>query len=270
MATLIWLDVDGNWANVNNWNKVGTGVGVAIPVDGDDVVINYGSKDITSGLNQSGVDLKSLNITSGYRGNIGTNGTSLQISVDYAGATAFRVAMGGQYIYWSGTSTVDINIGSTGTGGFYITGGDNTGHSVIGGQSGKIIIGSGVTLGDIKSAGAGFDCSSACSNAYLQGGNHVLRADVTNLYLGANVACTLDGSGVDFSNAYCQSGSRLVLNTDSTSLGTLNAYTGSYQSNGGKYDNTVSTLNQWVGSVQSFNTASAKTTVTTTNTTGVK
>ena len=63
MATKTWLDVDGDWSNVANW-------GGSLPVDDDDVVIAAGSKNITAGLNQSGINLHSLSITSGYTGNI--------------------------------------------------------------------------------------------------------------------------------------------------------------------------------------------------------
>lgn len=262
MATKTWLDVDGDWSNAANW-------GGAIPVDDDDVVINAGSKSITAGLNQSGVQLNSLSITSGYTGNIGTNGTSLQIDVNGGAPTLFRVAMGGQYIYWSGTTAVDLTVGSTGSGGFYMTGGSFSGKKIIGGATGLVYVATGVTMGDIYSAGTGFDVASAFTNALLYGGNHTIRAAVTNLTLGANTSCSTRGATINVSNVYAHRGSRLTTYSGGT-IGSLNAYPGSVFTNGGAFDNTITTLYRWTGSVQNLNAPNAVTTVTTTSPIGDK
>lgn len=269
MPTKTWLDVDGDWTNANNWQTTNPPGANAVPIDADDVVIQSGSKSITSNLNQSAINLKSLSITSGYTGNIGTNGTSLQINVDHGTATLFRVSMGGQYIYWNGTTTVDLTIGSTGSGGFYMTGGSFSGVKIVGGATGLITIASGITMGDLYSAGAGFDVSSAFTNALFMGGNHAVRAGVTNLTLGANVGCTTRAATVNISNAYLHRGSRLTTYSGGT-LGTVNAYPGSNFVNGGSYDNTITNLYQWIGSTQVLNAPNAVTTVTTTVPTGSK
>ena len=262
MATKTWLDVDGDWSNVANW-------GGSLPVDDDDVVIAAGSKSITAGLNQSGINLHSLSITSGYTGNIGAPGASLQINVDGTTPTSFMVSMGGQFIYWSGTTEVDLTIGSTGSGGFYMTGGSFASKKIVGGASGFISVSSGVTMGDIYSAGAGFDVSSAFTNALLMGGNHTMRAAITNLTLGANVGCTLKATTLSVSNVYAHRGSRLTTLCAGT-IGSLNAYPGSQFINGGSYDNTITNLYQWVGSTQTLRAPNAVTTVTTTIPTGSK
>lgn len=266
MATKTWLDVDGDWSNASNWNSSGA---PGIPVDDDDVVINAGSKNITAGLNQSAINLHSLSITSGYTGNIGAPGASLQINVDGTTPTLFRVSMGGQYIYWSGTTEVDLTVGSTGSGGFYMTGGSFASVKIVGGASGLISIASGVTTGDVYSAGAGIDLSSAVTNVLLMGGNHTLRAAVTNLTLGANVGCTLRATTLSVSNIYAHRGSRLTTLCAGT-LSNLNAYPGSTFTNGGAFDNTISNLYQWTGSVQNLRAPNAVTTVTTTIPTGSK
>lgn len=262
MATKTWLDVDGDWSNVANW-------GGSLPVDNDDVVINAGSKNISAGLNQSGINLNSLSITSGYTGNIGAPGASLQINVDGAASSAMMVSMGGQFIYWSGTTDVDITVGSTGSGGFYMTGGGFSGSKIVGGTSGLISIASGVTMGDVYSAGTGFDISSAATNVLLMGGNHTIRAAVTNLTIGANVGCTLKATTLSVSNIYAHRGSRLTTLCAGT-LSNLNAYPGSTFTNGGSYDNTITNLYQWAGSVQNLRAPNAVTTVTTTVPTGSK
>jgi len=259
MATRRWLGVDGDWNNVLNWS------GGAVPVDNDDVVIDAGSIDITGNLNQAGVNLNSLTVTTGFKGNIGTNGTSLTIDANGASPTGVKISMSGAYIYWNGTSTANITIGSTGPGAFYMTGGSFSGVSFIGGSTGKCYILSGVTMGTVYTAGASLDVTPAFTTGIFNGGNSVVRADVTTLTLGTNAGCTLEGSGVDVTTAHVNGGARLILNNGGATAGvitTLNAYPGSYVANGGKFNNTITTLNQWAGSTQVLNAAAARTTVT--------
>jgi len=274
MATVRWLGVDGDLSNTANYS---TG---ALPSADDDFIIAQGSISITSGLTAlSAIALRSWSVTPGFTGNIGSNGTSISILANHANTTQIRVSMGGSYIYASMTFAVtgsvgSITIGSTGNGTFYYTGGTFDNELLVGGSSGRVVVGSGVTMGDVYSAGASMDVTPAFTNAFLMGGgNNVIRADVTTVNLGTNTSLTLEGSGVDVTTANCYGGSRLILNNGGATAGvitTANAYPGSYIANGGKYDNTITTLNQWAGSTQVLNQPNAKTTATTTTPVGQK
>ena len=78
VANKLWLGnvgVEGKWDDNANWDPANT------PVDGDDVVLNRTSSiSVTSGLNQSGIDLNSLTVHSGYTGDIGASGGPLIIN----------------------------------------------------------------------------------------------------------------------------------------------------------------------------------------------
>jgi len=270
MATVRWLGVNGDLADTTNYS------GAALPSAGDDFVIDTGSTDITSNLTAlSAIALKSWTVTTGFKGNIGTNGQSIVILANHGTTTSINVSMSGAYIYASVTfsGSGDFTIGSTGSGAFYLTGGTFASEKLVGGSSGKVYILSGVTMGDVYTAGASMDVTPAFTNAYFMGGNNVIRADVTTLFLGTNAGCTLEGSGVDVTTANCYGGSRLILNNGGATAGvitTANAYPGSYIANGGKFNNTITTLNQWAGSTQVINAAAARTTVTTTTPVGQK
>jgi len=263
MATRRWLGgISGDWSVAGNWS------GGAVPVNNDDVIFDSGSVSVDAGLNQSAVSLNSLNITSGYKGSIGSPGASLQININGASPTAFRVAMGGQFVCWSGTSTPVVNVGSTGSGVFYITGGTLTG-GLTAGSSGKVVISTGVTIsGNVNSAGCGIDCASTVGSAYLMAGTHALRSTGTYVLAGANVNLGYYGSGA-INTTDLMNGARLNLFTTGT-LATVNAYPGSTITNGGQYDNTITTLYKWTNSVQNLRAPSAVTTVTTTTPVGEK
>lgn len=266
MATVRWLGVDGDLSNTANYS---TG---ALPSAGDDFIIAQGAISITSNLTAlSAIALKSWSVTPGFTGNIGASGQSIVILANHATTDAIRVSMGGSFIYASITFAVTgsvgyMTIGSTGNGTFYLTGGTFANEILAGGTSGRIVVLSGVTMGDVYTAGASVDVTPAFTNAFLMGGSsNVFRADVTTINLGANTSLTLEGSGVDVTTANLYGGSRLILNNGGATAGvitTANAFPGSYVANGGKYDNTITTLNAWAGSTQAFNQPNGKTTVT--------
>lgn len=267
MATVRWLGVSGDLSATANYS---TG---ALPSAGDDFVIDAGAIDITSNLTAlSAIALKSWTVTTGFKGNIGASGQSIVILANHATTTAINVSMSGQFIYASITFAVTgsvgyMTIGSTGAGAFYLTGGTFVNEVFVGGASGKCYILTGVTMGDVYTCGASLDVTPAFTTGIFNGGNSIIRGDVTTLSLGANAGCTLEGSGVDVTTANCYGGSRLILNNGGATAGvitTANAYPGSYIANGGKFNNTITTLNPWAGSTQVLNSPAAVTTVTNT------
>ena len=270
MATVRWLGVNGDLADTSNYS---TG---SLPSAADDFVIDAGSIDITSNLTAlSAIALKSWTVTTGFKGNIGGSGQSIVILANHGTTTGINVSMSGAYIYASVTfsGSGDFTIGSTGPGAFYLTGGTFASENFVGGSSGKCFILSGVTMGNVYTAGASLDVTPAFTTGIFNGGNSIVRGDVTTLTLGTNAGVTLEGSGVDVTTANVNGGARLILNNGGATAGvitTANAYPGSYIANGGKFNNTITTLNQWAGSTQVINAAAARTTVTTTTPVGQK
>ena len=78
MATKTWISTDGNWDTTTSWSPTG------VPVSTDDVYFVSGSQDVTSGFNQSGVTLNSINFGTKWTGSIGTNLQINSTTVDYA------------------------------------------------------------------------------------------------------------------------------------------------------------------------------------------
>ena len=77
MPDIVWVGTDsgneGDWATNANWSSG------AVPIGSDDVYFEDSSQSVPSGLDQSGVELDSLNIGQSYTGSIGTDSTALQI-----------------------------------------------------------------------------------------------------------------------------------------------------------------------------------------------
>ncbi len=74
-VTAIWISSDGDWDNTASWS---TGL---VPVSTDTVIFDGVNSvvSVTSGLNQTGVDLARLDTAPAYTGDIGSPGSPLQI-----------------------------------------------------------------------------------------------------------------------------------------------------------------------------------------------
>jgi hypothetical protein len=77
VATRIWIGTDsgneGDWETAANWT------GAAVPIGDDDVYFEDSSQSVTANLDQSAVELDSLNIAQSYTGSIGDDDTALEI-----------------------------------------------------------------------------------------------------------------------------------------------------------------------------------------------
>lgn len=243
MATKTWNGTTGDWSTGANW-------GGTAPVDGDDVIINSGSVSITTGLNQSGINLKSLNITRGYKGSIGAAGTPLQINVDHASATECRIASDRGFIYISGAFTVPVKIDqASGSGGVVISGGTLSGTpAIVCGQTGALTIASGVTVsGDVITCGIGINNEAAVSgNTSLLAGNHIVSANAGTVVLGAKATLTTRETAAITTLSIHGSGSHV--HDSSGTIGTMYAYPGAYHRPGGSKDYTITTLYRYAGS----------------------
>ena len=121
MGTVIWdgSAQDGNWDTVANWD---TG---AKPATNDDVIINAGTDDITSGMAQGSVDLSSLYVGPNFKGTIGSAGGPLVIAVSGTGTPVLTYASGGgDSFITAGTNGIDnAEIQHVTEATFYATGG---------------------------------------------------------------------------------------------------------------------------------------------------
>lgn len=100
MATRTLVKGSTDWSATGSWSAA------TVPVSGDAALAQDSGASIVSGLNQSGVSLLSLDFTAGFTGNVGGNGTSLQISVNYTGGTKTLTWAGRGKLYWNGTASV--------------------------------------------------------------------------------------------------------------------------------------------------------------------
>lgn len=160
MASISWTDgaADGNWATAGNWS------GGAAPVDNDVVTIGTSNRDITSGLNQSGINLNALYITDGFGGKIGTDSAALQINCDGAATNMLKIAGRGQYYKISGTiPTAEINVSGETT--VYVAGGTWT--DIRAGMKGNLEI----------------DASAVVTNARIAGPSGSIGYNATGLTL---------------------------------------------------------------------------------------
>lgn len=107
-----------HWNDLNNWS------GGAVPVDGDDVIIEHLASDILYGLNQSSVTLASMTLNETFTGNLGLP-VMTDDAVPYAedrdtylriSATALNIdCQSGRIKIDTGTAQTTINVQQTGT-----------------------------------------------------------------------------------------------------------------------------------------------------------
>lgn len=132
MAIKVWVGTDsgneGDWDTDANW-ETSTGGSTVAPVDDDDVFFVSGSQSVTSGFDQSLIELDSLNFGTKWSGSIET---ALQIDstvVDYANTTG-TVILEGTYVTVNVQSTSSDNpaltLSSSTVTNLRITGGNGT------------------------------------------------------------------------------------------------------------------------------------------------
>ena len=77
MANRIWIGTDtgneGDWGTAANWS------GAAVPIANDDVYFENSSQSVIDTLDQSAIELDSLNIAQSFTGDFGLAATPLQI-----------------------------------------------------------------------------------------------------------------------------------------------------------------------------------------------
>tara|TARA_Y100000593_G_scaffold31220_2_gene61661 strand:- start:904 stop:1767 length:864 start_codon:yes stop_codon:yes gene_type:complete len=92
-----WLSTDStDYSVAENWSEG------AVPVAGDDVLIQRGTADIKAGLNQSSVEINGFEVEPGYNGTIGSSAGELKLSLG-----------SGDHVKFSGVGEAWINLGDS-------------------------------------------------------------------------------------------------------------------------------------------------------------
>lgn len=193
-----------DWANAASWRTETFG-GSAVPVDTDSVYFDGGSDNVSSNVDQTGIDLATLAFTSGFSGRVGAGSSPLIIGVNAAvglgsGILEYGAGGGVAYVKADPTNGIDI-VRVTGAGHLYLVGGTiNTKAEITRGQlsidentvlSAKIVnIWGGETVIDYKADG-----TPPTINVY--GGTVFIRRRCTLNLKGGNVVFQVEKSTSD-------------------------------------------------------------------------
>lgn len=257
MADRIWIGTDGAYSTAGNWSPSG------VPAAGENVRIPAGSGSITSGLDQSAVEIGYFIVEEGYTGTIGVAGsngglpTYLQIDCDrfeYAGGTKSWIDVTDSAIPIEVKKTAP---GGTGTRGLYLKGSAITTLSVMAGSVGLAVhhteTSTATTIrvcGDSASVWAG--AGVTLTNFYMTRGSGEMRCSAStgvtihggtfrSTEVGTIGTLTIDGG-----TAYPESTGTIT---------TLNADGGTVDFTGSSESRTVTTFKQNPGSTVIYDPA---------------
>lgn len=232
---------DGNWGTATNWSLA------AAPVDLDDVIIDATNQSITAGLNQTGINLSSLTISSGV--NIGGSGSSLIIGVS---GTCKITGTGQIYLAADAVGTEPIDrliVQTAGAPTVFLTGGTVTLLEVAEGASVSVANGCTVTT-CYTSGGVNFDANATGVTTLEQDGGYVqsYRSIATaNIAGDSATVCRLVQSAALTTAAVIRGQAKYIHN----SSGTITLITVHPQavatSQGSQYNFTITNSVRWYG-----------------------
>jgi hypothetical protein len=267
MATVKWVGgTDGDWSDGTNWD---TG---SAPVTGDDVIIPRGAEvNITEGLAQSAVDLKSLTIEEGCSisigtatsplqigrgagGNItwgGTGTTYMQVAGDLSGGTFTARGAGTLYLAsYSTEETIDtLNISGSGT--IYLAWKSDERamiDTIRMSGTGSLYIGDGVTAATVPTDFAFLSAASGAVYAHSTLESCTVRGGTVTIYGSVRDALTVYAGTVYFNTGgvtvtgITMYGGTLYYNDDDT-ITTATLYDGTIDFSANVYGCTVETVN---------------------------
>lgn len=261
MATNKWTGGanDGNWNTAGNWSLA------AVPVNTNDVVIDVTNQSITAGLNQTGVALASLTVTSGV--NIGGNGSSLVIGVT---GTAKFAGTGTVYISADTgvQAIVKAVVQSTAGQTVYLTGGTVTTLEVARGATAYVQAACIVTTCN-TAGGLTLDYNATGITTFEQAAGNCVsyRSIATGRVNGQGTTCTLVTAAA-ISTAMTVTGAAQYFHRSSGTIAAITVQPGSSASSeGSTYGSfTVTNSTRWYGATL-FDTEEEVATVTYTNST---
>jgi hypothetical protein len=265
MSQRTWTGAtSGDWAVTGNWQEG------SVPINGDDVVIPAGSVSITASLNQSAVTLNSLTILSAYTGLIGLATTYLQIGA----ATCTIGGASGSSQAGSGSQRLMLNFGAAqmtttilGTCNVSADAGLEPIRILGSHASNKLyMVGTGrvgvattltsetATLTEFNVSGGGslLNLGAGCTltTGNISAGTATARSAMTTLTM-AGGTLTTTGSGA-IATATLRGAAPTFYSNSTGTITTFNLYTGVADFSGNPAARTLTTLNQWGGSVKAF------------------
>lgn len=283
MAIKLWRGSagDGDWSNTNNWSTGATlaaaraaATGAGAPATNDDVFIENLRYPITVGMDQSSVDLASLDISMLPGGVIGSAGNSLKIGVSGTGTASLgrdgimwvRSGEGPIFLNATGASSAPIDLLYHNSSDLTLTGGTAT--LVLCGAYGSFTVRENGTVGAITTGGTPIVIdagSGTVGSISVFGGTSTVvgRAITIALVYGGSLVlgqdCTLTTGRV---SAF----GKLVYGSANT-ITTLSAYSGAVCEAVEPYPFTVTTSNIYAGASY-FKNSPVAITFTTRNTFG--
>ncbi|HXU38206.1 MAG TPA: G8 domain-containing protein, partial [Blastocatellia bacterium] len=179
--------VSGLWSSTTTWG------GAAVPVDGDDVIINAG---VTVTLGASSNNLNSLIVN----GTITTSGNNRQLHVDFTGGSNLTINVGGTLTCASTGNplTVTGNIQNDGT--MDLAPGANNFNTTLSGTSSQTVSGTGATTFNNLTVSNTSAAISVTTNFDVEGilsvsASAVLNPSATVVVNSAAAQGTISGSG---------------------------------------------------------------------------
>ena len=166
-----------------NWSAAATWSGGVAPIDDDDVITPEGTFQITDGLDQSAINLKSWRISNKAHIEIGSPASPLLINVDGTANTGLvnRAASGNLYI----SGTVPKSIHESQVARTWHVGGA-VALIIAAAPAGLVIVGAAATLGDLYAPRGHIDVAAHASdriaNAWIGDGKIITRRSIEQGY----------------------------------------------------------------------------------------
>lgn len=243
MATLYWLDVNGNFNDTANWSTSRGGAGGSgPPTTGDTAYIESGNKDIYTSSSVTGVT--ALYVTAGFTGAFGTAAAAAQV----AGTTLVLSHSGPAYVTGGWTTAKS----SSQTGQTHTFSGSVTVTTLQAGQAGTVIVGSGITNTTIRSSGAKVVIKYGAGSGpttVLTAGNVECERSVGSIEVMAGSRTLFYGTaGAITTSAKIYSGGTMVYNSPGTIASLEIRPGGVFDSSQNPYPITVTSRTAWAGS----------------------
>ncbi len=258
MSVNYWLTASGTatWSGTANWS-----LGTA-PATGDDVVVNFGSCDISAGLSATSVTLASLTIGANFSGTLGTSGVGttsyLQIgatiqTINAAGSGRIKINTGTLQttatVIGTSSSSSDSGlepvrlIGTHASNKLYVLGGTvgtgttNAGEAATWSEvdlsndpQSVLNIGAGVTLTTVNCAAGTLTFNSAATTVTTSSGGNIFiygSGAITTANVGGQIVFNERGNAVTTLNLYNNGVADFSQNPAAITVTTLNQYGGS-------------------------------------------
>ncbi len=257
-ATKTWdnSEADGDFGNAANWTPAG------VPTGGDDVIIDYGSTDIDTGIDQSAKDFASFVVGPNFTGAIGVS-EATRFKCDSA-LLVINGGKDGEMWFEDGTATsldevVVTRVGTGATGHVYVDG-------VVGAlylRRGEVTLEGATTTAYVDALDGNSDyvtlnTTATITSLYVTNGDVAHTAGtITNVFYDAG---TFDCTGGTVTNIYLRGGT-FNWETDQ-GMSNCYAYGGTFDASGAATAKTLGSLTTFQGSSVNLDNVGDNLTVT--------